>query len=90
MAKGNVAHQDVLSLLVVSDLNPDSAVVRDVLEIARSIGVERLSSDGVHADVTHVYVLGSNVDTVGVVLGVAWLKGHGSVRVVIVEVEGLG
>jgi len=85
-----VAHQDALCLVEVSDLNPDATPVGDVLVVARSHGVKRLGGDnGDHAsDDGHVEAI-SDVDTGRVVLGVAWLKCHGSVSVVEIEVEGL-
>lgn len=85
-----VAHQDVLCLVEVSDLNPDAAPVGDVLVGAGSVGVKRLGGDdGEHASDDGSTEWGSNVDTGTVVLGVAWLKALGSVSVVEVEVEGL-
>jgi hypothetical protein len=78
-------------VLEVIDLNPDAAPVGDVLATARLQGVERLGAD--HGDVAshHGNVLDilGDVDAGRVVLGVAWLKAHLSVSMVVVEVERL-
>jgi len=83
--------EDLLSLFgAAPDLNPDAAPVREVLLVARESGVKRVGGDdGATTGGNDLFLL-ANVDGGRVVLGVAGLKGDGSILVVEVEVEGLG
>jgi len=82
-----VAHQDALSLFVARDLNPDAVPFGDMLVLARLFVVKRLGRDCSPAIAFDDSAFVSNVDTGGVGLGIAWLKGRESIAVVVVEVE---
>lgn len=93
VVKDYVAHQDVLSLIRLAlGLNPETAPVGDVLDIAGFLVPEGVGgNDGdLLLEWKSNHHLASNIDRRGVVLGVAWLKGDLSIGPEVVEVEGLG